>query len=241
MVNMLAMKACVLFLVATVIACAEHVAVDRRFPELNLKNGSVLAPVKILSYDPDLGSVNVVAGKFLTKVDTKQLPDEVIRQLESLKPKRTEAEKIKLQQRSADAELAAQKRAAQREENAHTEYQATRAAQLALDVSLKGSEKDREAAIEDQVAKAAETYARSYFKYQNDPHSSVGYVLDSDFQMNDPEQVPGWTGRWRVSGTAGVAYATNTGGSLGRKVRDFEILLETSPKGRLKVIELRVK
>jgi hypothetical protein len=235
------MKTGALFLLLVAFAYGDAVTIDLRFARLNLKNGVTLNEARLLSYDPDQGSVTVIVGKSMRQLQVQQLPDEVVKQLEVIKPKRNEGETVKLQQRAAEAELAAQKRATRREEDALADAKVSREAQRQLDVTTREKEERKAAATEAEIAKAAEDYARYYFNYQNDPHSSVGAVLNAAFQMESPEPVAGWSGRWRVKGAVGLTYATNTGGSLGRKTREFEILLEVRDKGKPKIVDLTVK
>ncbi len=93
----------------------------------------------------------------------------------------------------------------------------------------------------DEVARVAEAQARSYFKYQDDPGSNIGAVIGADLYLEDPEPVPGWTGRYRVNGTAYRQYINNQASGYGRGSKEFEMLIQTSDKEKPKVIDIRVK
>jgi hypothetical protein len=233
-------KTAALFLVMVALVYGDSVNVDLRFPKLRLKNGTTLSDVRLLSVDSDEGTANVLIGKSMKQLEVKSLPDDLIKQLEILAPKTNEADLIKRQQRAAEAEFNAQKRA-HRDEDSQAQAKANREAQRKSEAAPPETPEEKTAATEVTIAKAAEDYARYYFNYQDDPHSSVGAVLNMAFQLEPPEQVQGWTGRWRVKGTVGSTYVTNTGGSVGRKAKDFEILLETRDKGKPKIVDLTVK
>ena len=91
------------------------------------------------------------------------------------------------------------------------------------------------------VAKAAATQAQIYFKYQDDPLSNIGAVIGSDLQLDDPEPVPGWTGRYRVVGTAYRQYINNQSSGFGRGAKEFEILIQTSERKRPEIVDIRIK
>ncbi|MSU46505.1 MAG: hypothetical protein EXS42_05145 [Lacunisphaera sp.] len=76
-----------------------------------------------------------------------------------------------------------------------------------------------------EVARFAEERARAYFKYQDDPLSNIGTVVGSDIYLKKPEPVPGWTGRFRVEGTAYRQYINNQASGFGRGGKEFEILI----------------
>ena len=101
-----------------------------------------------------------------------------------------------------------------------------------------GTKSDKEI---EEVAKVAATQAKIYFTYQDDPHSNIGAVIKSDLQMDDPEPVPGWAGRYRVSGTAYRQYINNQSSGFGRGTKDFEILIQTSERKKPEIVDIWVK
>ena len=93
----------------------------------------------------------------------------------------------------------------------------------------------------DDVAKAAAKQAKVYFNYQDDPLSNIGAVTGSDLQLDDPEPVPGWTGRYRVNGTAYRRYINNQGSGFGRGAKNFEILIQTWDNKKPEIVDISVK
>lgn len=67
-----------------------------------------------------------------------------------------------------------------------------------------------------EVAKFAKERAGAYFKYRDDPHSNIGAVIGSDIFLENPKPVPGWTGRYRVEGSAYRQYINNQASGFGR-------------------------
>jgi hypothetical protein len=93
----------------------------------------------------------------------------------------------------------------------------------------------------DEVAKFAEQRARAYFRYQSDPHSNIGAVINSDIFLDNPEPVPGWGGRWRVEGVAYRQFINNQASGFGRSGQEFEIMIQTHEHKKPEIVEIRIK
>ena len=118
---------------------------------------------------------------------------------------------------------------------------AIRAANRTLNVKAATDYAAQVAAIPDNVAKFAESRARAYFKYQDAPNSNIGAVVSSDIFLENPEPVPGWTGRYRVEGVAYRQYINNQASGFGRSGQQFEILIQTREGKQPEIVEIRIK
>jgi hypothetical protein len=222
-------------------AAAIVVVLHLPYKELRLKDGTVLNDVAIRSFNTIAGTATLLSKSELMSVQTSLLPDEVSAKLKELTPvlskEAQEAEKTKME--------AEQKRAAEnaerRQRQAEEEAKAVRADSRLLNVKAAEVAIARTDSLLEEVAKFAEARARTYFKYQDDPGSNIGAVIGADLYLEDPEPVPGWTGRYRVNGTAYRQYINNQASGFGRGAKEFEMLIQTHDGKKPELVELRVK
>jgi hypothetical protein len=225
----------------TVQAAAVIVDVNLPYKELRLKDGMLFTDVAVRSINTSAGTVMLMVNKELVSVRTSMLPDEVTARLKDLAPAQTreemEAEKL---QDAADRKRAAEN-ADRRQRRIEDEALAVRTASRTLNVKVAAEEAARVEAIPDEVAKFAESRARAYFRYQSDPHSNIGAVINSDIFLDNPEPVPGWGGRWRVEGVAYRQFINNQASGFGRGGQEFEMLIQTHDRKKPEIVEIRIK
>jgi len=222
-------------------ATAAVVEVHLPLKNLRLKDGLILGDVAVKSINTVTETVLLLVDKDLVSVRTSRLPEELRAKIDELSPALTAEEKDaqKLQatsdrQKSLDA-------AERRQRQAEEEAQLIRAANRTLNVKTAAETAAQVAAIPDNVAKFAENRARAYFKYQDSPHSNIGAVVSSDIFLENPEPVPGWSGRYRVEGVAYRQYINNQASGFGRSGQQFEILIQTRDGKQPEIVEIRIK
>ena len=222
-------------------AAAVIVEVNLPYKELRLKDGLLFTDVAVRSINTSAGTVMLLVNKDLVSVRSSMLPDEVSTRLKGMAPAQTteemEAEK---QQLAADHKKAVEN-AERRQRLAEEEAQAARAASRTLNVKQAAETAARHEAMPDEVAKFAEQRARAYFRYQSDPHSNIGAVINSDIFLDNPEPVPGWGGRWRVEGVAYRQFINNQASGFGRSGQEFEIMIQTHEQKKPEIVEIRIK
>ncbi len=222
-------------------AAAVIVDVNLPFKELRLKDGMLFTEVAVRSINTTAGTVMLLVNKDLISVRTSLLPDDISARLKELTPvlssEELEAEK---KQEAADR-LKAAENAERRQRMAEDEAKAARAASRTLNVKTAEQTAAQPDLVQAEVAKFAEERARSYFKYQDDPHSNIGAVVSSDIFLENPEPVSGWTGRYRVEGVAYRQYINNQASGFGRQGKEFEILIQTSDRKKPEIVEIRIK
>jgi hypothetical protein len=222
-------------------ASAVIVDVNLPYKELRLKDGLVFTDVAVRSINTATGTVMLMVDKDLVSVRTSMLPDEVSARLKELAPAQTkeeeEAEKL---QAAADRKKTIEN-AERRQRLAEDEAAAIRAASRTLNVKAAAETAARREALPDEVAKFAEARARAFFRYQADPHSNIGAVINSDLFLENPEPVPGWGGRWRVEGVAYRQFINNQASGFGRSGQEFEILIQTHEHKKPEIVEIRIK
>jgi hypothetical protein len=224
-----------------VTASAIVVEVQLPYKELRLKDGTALGAVTLKSFNTVAGTATVLVDKNLISVKMSLLPDDVAAKIRELTPVQSKEElEAERQQAVADQKAAAEK-AGHRQEQAEADAKADRDADRALNVKTAELAQTKPDALLEQVAKTAESRARSYFKYQPQPGSVIGAVTDMDLQLDDPVPVPGWTGRYRVCGTANRQYINNRSSGYDRDSKNFEILVDTAEGKRPKVVDITVK
>lgn len=224
-----------------VTAFASVVEVQLPYKELRLKDGTLLANVAVKSFNTSSGMVMILVNKELISVRTTLLPDEVEAKIRELTPALSK-EQAEAEKKQAEAEQAkAAAKAERRQQQAEDEAKETRAANRTLNVKAAEKALEKTDPSLDEVAKAAEAQARAYFKYEPQPGSTVGAVVDLNLLLDDPEPVPGWTGRYRVCGTVGRQYINNRSSAFDRESKKFEILVDTAPGKKPKVVDITVK
>ncbi|SDR80992.1 hypothetical protein [Opitutus sp. GAS368] len=222
-------------------AAAVIVDVNLPYKELRLKDGLLFTEVAVRSVNTAAGTVMLSVNKDLISVRTSLLPDDVRAKLQDLtpvqSPEELEAEK---KQEAADRARAAEN-AERRQRQAEEEAKAARAASRDLNVKVAEKTAIQPDATVAEVAKFAENRAKSYFKYQDDPLSNIGNVIGSDIYLENPEPVPGWTGRYRVEGKAYRQFVNNQASGFGRGTKEFEMLIQTREGKKPEIVEVRIK
>lgn len=233
-----------LVLLAALIALeAAAVVVDVNLPykELRLRNGLVFSDVVLRSVNTSAGTAMLLVDKNLVSVRTSQLPDDVAARLKELTPAQTKEEFEEAKAQEAADKKRASDRAERRQLMAEEEARAARAASRSLNVKNAAETAARYENLPAEVARFAEQRARAYFRYQADPHSNIGAVVDSDLFLENPEPVPGWGGRYRVEGVAYRQYINNMSSGFGRTGQEFEILIQTHEHKKPEIVEIRIK
>ncbi|MDI1248291.1 MAG: hypothetical protein PSV13_05350 [Lacunisphaera sp.] len=217
------------------------VEVNLPYKELRLKDGMLFTDVAVKSFNTTAGTVILQANKELISLRTSLLPADVSARLKELTPQQTkEEQEAEKQQEAADRKKAAEN-AERRQKLAEEDAQAARAANRNLNVKVAEHTAVRTDETLATVAKFAEERAHVYFKYQDDPHSNIGAVVSSDISLQNPDPVPGWTGRYRVEGTAYRQYINNQASGFGRGAKEFEILIQTRDGKKPEIVEIRIK
>jgi hypothetical protein len=230
-----------LALALAVNAAALVVDVNLPYKELRLKDGTVLVDAAVKSFNTTADTALVLASKGLISLPTSMLPDEVNARLKELAPTLSKEELAAEKAREAEKQERAMKKAEKRQQDAEDEARAAREANRNINVKLAETGVTQGDKVLDEVARVAASQARVYFNYQDDPWSNIGAVVDSDLMMDDPELVPGWTGRYRVNGTAYRQYINNQSSGFGRGTKEFEILIQTHEHKRPEIVDIRIK
>jgi len=230
-----------LALALAVKATALVIDVNLPYKELRLKDGTVLNEAAVKSFNSTADTVLVLSGKGLVSLPTSLLPDEVSARLKELAPALSKEELAAAKAREAEQYDKAVKKAERRQQEAEDEARAAREANRNLNVKRAETTGTNPDKVLEEVAKVAAAQAKIYFTYQDDPHSNIGAVIKSDLQMDDPEPVPGWAGRYRVSGTAYRQYINNQSSGFGRGTKEFEVLIQTSDRKKPEIVDIWVK
>lgn len=227
---------------AAVAVSAAVVELQLPYKEMRLKDGLLLNDVVVKSFNPMAGTAVLVMNKELISVKVTLLPDNVATRLRELTPVLTKEEMAAERRKEEAEQRQAAETAERRQRQAEAEAREVRAANRDLDVkAAEQAQAKAEAQVLAEVAAVAGTRAHNFFKYQADPYSNVGAVTGVDIELEDPEPVPGWTGRYRVNGSVFRQYINSQISGFDRSGKDFEILLDASGKGKPKVLEIRIK
>ncbi len=222
-------------------ATAAVVEVHLPLQNLRLKDGLVFSNVAVKSINSVTDTAMLLVEKDLVSIRTSLLPEDVRAKLRELAPALSnEEQEAAKQQATADRQKALEN-AERRQRLAEEEAQAIRAANRTVNVKAATEYAAQREAIPGDVAKFAETRARAFFKYQDAPHSNIGAVISSDVFLENPEPVPGWSGRWRVEGIAYRQYINNQASGFGRSGQEFEILIQTREGRQPEIVEIRIK
>ena len=222
-------------------ASAIVVVLHLPYKEMRLKDGTLLTDVAVRSFNTNTGTVTLLTQNELMSVQMTLLPDDVGAKLKELTPVLSKEAREAENERETAERKQAMENAERRQKEAEEEAKAARAENRQLNVKAAEIALVKTDNVLEEVARVAEAQARVYFKYQDAPFSNIGAVTSADLYLEDPEPVPGWTGRYRVNGTASRQYINNQASGFGRGSREFEMLIQTSDKGKPKVVDIRVK
>lgn len=90
-------------------------------------------------------------------------------------------------------------------------------------------------------AQVARTRADRYFRYEYRLGSNAVRVRSLDLDTYAPEEVSGWTGRYRTSGKAYIEYFDSAGWSYSRTSNGFEVVTEKKPNGQIEVVDFSLR
>jgi hypothetical protein len=75
----------------------------------------------------------------------------------------------------------------------------------------------------------AQAHVRRYFQYEFKADSKSISVTTLDIEMDQPEAITGWLGRYRTKGKAFLELYDRKGGSYSRTTSSFEVITEQKP------------
>jgi len=224
---------------AVINASAVVIDVGLPFKEIRLKNGTLFSEVTVKSVNTSSQTAMLVGKREMHSIPTYLLPDEINDKLKALMPTLSKDQPVDPITVANEKMVALERTDKQR--RAETDARAVREAARQSNLRAAAMAEARENNLISAVAKAAEHRARDYFTHEDDPHSNIGYVTNVDLTMGDPETVPGWAGRYRVTGTAYRQYLNNQSSGFGRTTKKFEVLVDTSDDGKVKVSDLTIR
>jgi flagellar biosynthesis GTPase FlhF len=222
-------------------AFAASVSLDWSYREIPLTTGEVLRDVTIKRYDNVSERVLVQVGRSARTLQRGEFPAEIVARLDKRLAPLSEEDKTVARREVAEEERArrreAAKAAAEREqadrEDARqiareSRRQTTRQAERA---------ETREETLLAEITATARAYIRRRIEYRE---SSSSIVFTGEYELRDPVPVAGWDGRYRIEGRAYTREYASQGGFSTRQ-RDFELLIQTKPKGSPEVVDFTVK
>ena len=221
-------------LTATLLAAASY-EVNLAYEVLALKNGQTLKNVRIKSYDHGSGNVIILVDRTIQSLQIELLPDEVAAKIGALVPE--EAKAIAREDRADQKQAQRNQSQATQEQKRSAEHQ-RRAASAAREQSQRANEESAALARTKQLARER---ALHYFTYENRSGSGSSIVLRQSIILGEPEEVPGWPGRTRVSGSIGLQSYDSRGRSFDTSRREFEVTVAKNAKGDEEVIDFTVK
>lgn len=225
-------------LTATVLTAASY-EVNLDYEALALKNGQALRNVRIKSYDHGSGKVIILVDRTIQSLQLELLPDEVAAKVGAMVPE--EAKALAREDRADRKQAQRAQSQATREQQLRSESQ-RRAATAAREQSRRANEEAAaQAAARARTKQLARERALHYFTYENRSGSGSSIVLRQSIILGEPEEVPGWPGRTRVSGSIGLQSYDSRGRSFDTSRREFEVTVARNAKGDEEVIDFTVK
>lgn len=204
--------------------------VEEAVAELKLTTGRVLYDVMARNFSETAVSVTHRDGKQI--IPYEQFPAEYRDALLDRMPR----------PKALDPKEEARKMAAIREKAQKKAEQA----QAANEAAWAQQREQENAAVRNEVnleihESLARSHAYRFFDAKYDPTGSgTGYITDLSVTIGAAEQVAGWEGRYRVTGSAAYRMWESAGRSMNQGSRSFEVI--TEQKGReVKVIDFTLK
>lgn len=87
------------------------------------------------------------------------------------------------------------------------------------------------------IETAVKIRARRYFETEKRLGSGQTLSFDVFTDVSEPEQVPGWSDRWAVTGTAGYkVYESIGGGGFSKRSTKFSAIAEAAPGKKVRIV-----
>ncbi len=219
------------FLFIFSMACsAAPQSVDLSVPTLRLKNGKEIQNAVIKTYDNSTGRVVVTADRSVVSLQLELLPDELAVQVSAMVPVARRSEKPNT------AKSAAVDRAERTKRNSLPASPAQKIEPAVPDAAVATVDEIAASQIS-EIKRLASNRAYRYYRYEQAPGSGAVAITGGGIQLEQPEPVPGWTGRYRVTGEIQLAFYDSSGRSFNHSTGRFEVLTETNEKGITKVVD----
>jgi hypothetical protein len=184
------------------------------YEQLDLTDGRTLTKVVVKNYDPTSGKVLLWAKRTAMKVPLEVFPADIRDRVKAAAPKAGGST-------TTTTSLPPPPPQVQRPPSS------TAPAAQSLDVSA-----------HKQVALSR---AQNYYRYEYPAGSGAIRVTAVNFEVDDPEEVPGWSGRYRLQGKVFLEFFDSKGYSYSRTTDRFEIQTEQKPGTSIKVVDFTRK
>jgi hypothetical protein len=211
------MRTVLLFLAAGAIARAAEVPL--RFARLDLMDGRTLTNVVVRSYDAATGKLLLVADGKAMLVPANLIPPPFAARLKAGVPAAGSTTALVTTQPVAPSAVSEKPASAP-------------AIQVVDTPSATGSDQ-----LLASHKEAAQTRARRYYQYEFKAGSDAISVTALDIDMDRPEAIEGWLGRYRTKGKVYLEFYDSKGNSFSRTTSSFEVITEQKPGQPIKVVD----
>jgi len=225
-------------LTATLLTAASY-EVNLTYEVLALKNGQTLKAVRIKSYDHGSGKVIILVDRTIQSLQIELLPEDVAAKIGAMVPE--EAKALAREERADQKQAQRTQDQAAQERQRRIEQQRRAAAAVREQDRRASQEAAARAAAAAKTKQLARERALHYFTYENRSGSGSAIVLRQSIILGEPEEVPGWPGRTRVSGSVGLQSYDSRGRSFDTSRREFEVTVAKNAKGDEEVIDFTLK
>ncbi|MCF3648931.1 hypothetical protein [Synoicihabitans lomoniglobus] len=206
-----------ILLVSTVMASADMVPIGLRYVRITLSNGRVLKNANINGFNRDANLVYVLEDHRLRPYPVSLFPEAITDAIAS---------------RAAEYP-----RNPERKRPPAPAPKAPVAAPDKYDTSA-SAVASRQAALEAAIAEKADAAARRHLRYSIKIGSGYATVTDVDLELSAPKPVPGWSGRYRVTGSGYYSYYESVGSAFRRRTRGIEITLDASNPEQIEILDV---
>lgn len=199
--------------------------VPLKYAQLDLNDGRTLKNVVVKSYDAAIGKLLLVADGKVMLIPLGLVPQPFRDKLKAEAPQGGATSSVVPGQAVPSGEGPSSGKVAPGPA-APTNQELEDAAQEKL------LEKHKQAAL---------ARAKNYYRYEFQAGSSAISVTAENFEVDQPEPVAGWNGRYRTCGRVFLEFFDSKGYSYSRTTDKFEITTEQKPREALKVVDFTRK
>lgn len=193
------------------------------WPSVELADGRVLERVRVSAEDG--ATVTLMHSGGIAKVDKRTLPKE----LAAAHPYDAGAAQL------ADEQAAARRKAAAVAPT--TSFDTSSPAAVRKLKPAPAPEPQPETVSSYAIEAAVNTRARRYFETEKRLGSGQTLVFQVLTNLSEPREVPGWSNRWEVTGTAGYKVYNSIGwGSFSKRSTKFIAIVEGQPGKKIVVV-----
>ncbi|WP_438481296.1 hypothetical protein [Oleiharenicola lentus] len=225
-----------LLIPAASIFAAPH-AVNLKFESLTLRSGKRLDQVSVKSYDAENGRVLMLADRRLVYQQLDQLPYDAAQQIVNFSPAENAepSKRLRIQRNSSAGASPVAVKTPPNNSVTKTQLSSEKQQQAQLHAA------QSQTLLLAQIKRFAEQRVDRYYRLEYHPAAGSLVIVNQSLRLDEPVEVAGASGHYRVAGNIGLQFFDDQGRHSGRATQPFELVVAVDGKGSLSLLEFASK